>query len=146
MTQVRIRKLDPRAVIPVYGTAGAAGADLSALLDEPLTIAPGETVMIHTGLSLELPEGYAGLVYPRSGLSCKRGLAPANKVGVIDSDYRGEFFVPLHNHGAVPQTIEDGERIAQMILTPYLTAKFVEASELSDTVRGEGGFGSTGRR
>jgi len=95
---------------------------------------------------MEIPEGYAGLVFARSGLATKRHLAPANKVGVIDSDYRGEFFVPLHNHGAVAQTVEDGERIAQMILTPYLTAKFIEADELSDTVRGEGGFGSTGSK
>ena len=146
MQEVKVKKLRDNARLPVYGTAFSAGADLCACLDGPVTLAPGETRLISIGISMEIPEGYAGLVFARSGLATKRSLAPANKVGVIDSDYRGEFFVPLHNHGAVPQTIEDGERIAQMVLTPYLTAKFVEASELSDTVRGEGGFGSTGRR
>ena len=146
MQEVKVKQLRDTARLPVYGTALSAGADLCACLDSPVTLEPGETRLISIGISMEIPEGYAGLVFARSGLATKRSLAPANKVGVIDSDYRGEFFVPLHNHGAVPQTIEDGERIAQMILTPYLTAKFVEASELSDTVRGEGGFGSTGRR
>lgn len=146
MQEVKVKKLRDNARLPVYGTAFSAGADLCACLDGPVTLAPGETRLISIGISMEIPEGYAGLVFARSGLATKRSLAPANKVGVIDSDYRGEFFVPLHNHGTVPQTIEDGERIAQMLLTPYLTAKFVEASELSDTVRGEGGFGSTGRR
>lgn len=146
MQEVKVKKLRDNARLPVYGTAFSAGADLCACLDGPVTLAPGETRLISIGISMEIPEGYAGLVFARSGLATKRSLAPANKVGVIDSDYRGEFFVSLHNHGTVPQTIEDGERIAQMILTPYLTAKFVEASELSDTVRGEGGFGSTGRR
>ena len=146
MQEVKVKKLRDNARLPVYSTAFSAGADLCACLDGPVTLAPGETRLISIGISMEIPEGYAGLVFARSGLATKRSLAPANKVGVIDSDYRGEFFVPLHNHGTVPQTIEDGERIAQMILTPYLTAKFVEASELSDTVRGEGGFGSTGRR
>ena len=146
MQEVKVKKLRDNARLPVYGTAFSAGADLCACLDGPVTLAPGETRLISIGISMEIPEGYAGLVFARSGLATKRSLAPAKKVGVIDSDYRGEFFVPLHNHGTVPQTIEDGERIAQMILTPYLTAKFVEASELSDTVRGEGGFGSTGRR
>ena len=146
MQEVKVKKLRDNARLPVYSTAFSAGADLCACLDGPVTLAPGETRLISIGISMEIPEGYAGLVFARSGLATKRSLAPANKVGVIDSDYRGEFFVPLHNHGTVPQTIEDGERIAQMLLTPYLTAKFVEASELSDTVRGEGGFGSTGRR
>ena len=146
MQEVKVKKLRDNARLPVYGTAFSAGADLCACLDGPVSVAPGATRLISIGISMEIPEGYAGFVFARSGLATKRSLAPANKVGVIDSDYRGEFFVPLHNHGTVPQTIEDGERIAQMILTPYLTAKFVEASELSDTVRGEGGFGSTGRR
>ena len=146
MQEVKVKKLRDNARLPVYGTAFSAGADLCACLDGPVTLEPGETRLISIGISMEIPEGYAGLVFARSGLATKRSLAPANKVGVIDSDYRGEFFVPLHNHGTVPQTIEDGERIAQMVLTPYLTAKFVDASELSDTVRGEGGFGSTGRR
>ena len=144
MVQVNIKKLDPRATLPTYGTPGAAGADLYALLDAPLTVAPGETVFVHTGLSIELPEGYAGLVYPRSGLSCKRGLAPANKVGVIDPDYRGEVMVALHNHGTAPATVEVGERIAQLVVTPFLHVEFREAEELTDTQRGAGGFGSTG--
>lgn len=146
MREVKVKKLDPKAKLPKYGTAFSAGADLCACLDAPVTLRPGETRMISIGIAMEIPEGYAGLVFARSGLATKRDLAPANKVGVIDSDYRGEFFVPLHNHGSVPQTVENGERIAQMILTPYLTAKFVEAETLSDTVRGEGGFGSTGDR
>ena len=145
MPKIAVKKLDERAVLPTYGSAFSAGADLYAVADEEITILPGETKLIHTGIAMEIPEGYAGLIYARSGLASKRNLAPANKVGVIDCDYRGEFFVPLHNHGAVPQTVEPGERIAQMILTPYLTASFVEAEELSDTIRGEGGFGSTGR-
>ena len=144
MREVKVKKLDPKAKLPKYGTVFSAGADLCACLDAPVTLRPGETRMISIGIAMEIPEGYAGLVFARSGLATKRDLAPANKVGVIDSDYRGEFFVPLHNHGAVPQTIEPGDRIAQMILTPYLTANFIEADTLSDTVRGEGGFGSTG--
>ena len=143
---VFIKRVRPNARLPVYGTEFSAGADLCACLDAPVTLAPNETHLIPIGIAAELPEGYVGLVFARSGLATKRGLAPANKVGVIDSDYRGEFFVPLHNHGASPQTIEHGERIAQMILTPYLTAKFVEAETLSQTVRGEGGFGSTGTK
>ncbi len=145
MREVKVKKLKENAKLPVYGTEFSAGADLCACLDGPVTLRPGETKLISIGISMEIPEGYAGLVFARSGLASKRNLAPANKVGVIDSDYRGEFFVPLHNHGATPQTLEPGERIAQMILTPYLTAKFIEAEELSDTRRGEGGFGSTGR-
>lgn len=146
MTPVAVKKLNPNARLPVYGSEFAAGADLCACLEAPLTIAPGETVFVHTGLAMEIPVGYAGLVYARSGLASKRGLAPANKVGVVDADYRGELMVALHNHGTTSQTIEDGERIAQLVITPYLTAQFLEADELSDTVRGEGGFGSTGRK
>lgn len=143
---VKVKKLRDKAKLPVYGTEFSAGADLCACLDAPVTLQAGETVLIPIGISMEVPVGYAALVFARSGLATKRNLAPANKVGVIDSDYRGEFFVPLHNHGAVPQTVEPGERIAQMILTPYLTANFVEAAELASTLRGEGGFGSTGRK
>lgn len=143
---VRIKKLNENAVIPTYGSEFAAGADLYACLSEPLTIEPDETAFVHTGLSVELPLGFAGLVYARSGLACKRDLAPANKVGVIDCDYRGEIMVALHNHGKNAQTIENGERIAQLVITPYVTANFIESEELSDTVRGEGGFGSTGRQ
>lgn len=146
MREVKVKKIRENARLPIYGTAFSAGADLCACLDAPVTLAAGETRLIPIGISMEIPEGYAGLVFARSGLATKRDLAPANKVGVIDCDYRGEFFVPLHNHGNAPQTIEDGERIAQMILMPYLTAKFVEAETLSDTVRGSGGFGSTGSK
>lgn len=145
MTQnVKIKKINENAIIPTYGTKYSAGADLYACLDAPLTIEPGATVLVHTGLSMEIPEGYAGLIYARSGLSTKRGLAPANKVGVIDADYRGEIMVALYNQSRVPQTIEQGERIAQFVITPFLTANFIVSEELSDTVRGEGGFGSTG--
>ena len=144
-TKVNIKKLDQRAVLPSYGSAYAAGADLYAVADAPIIIPPHTTVFVHTGLAIELPLGYAGLVYPRSGLACKRDLAPANKVGVIDCDYRGEIMVAMHNHGTQEGIIEPGERIAQLIITPYLTAEFCECEELSDTVRGAGGFGSTGR-
>lgn len=131
--------------MPTFGSAEAAGADLYACIAEALTIAPSETVFVPTGLAMAIPTGYVGLVYARSGLACKRGLAPANKVGVIDSDYRGEFLVALHNHGAVAQTIAPGERIAQLVVTPILMPQYVEAETLDDTQRGTGGFGSTGK-
>ena len=143
---VSVLKLCPTARLPRYGTAFSAGADLFACLPEPLCIAPGQTVLVPTGLAMELPAGCVGLIYARSSLAAKKGLAPANKVGVIDSDYRGEILVCMFNQSAVPQTIADGERIAQMVLTPYYTASFSEAQSLSDTVRGTGGFGSTGSR
>lgn len=143
---VAVKKLRPGAKLPTYGSEYAAGADLYACLEAPVTIDPHETVLVPTGLSLEIPVGWAGLVYARSGLASKRNLAPANKVGVIDPDYRGEVMVSLHNHGTVPQTVEPGERVAQLVLTPYLTAQFFEAEALSDTVRGQGGFGSTGTK
>ena len=146
MQKVPVKILREGAALPTYGTASSAGADLRACLDAPAVLAPGETRLIPIGIAMEIPAGYAGLVIARSGLASKRHLAPANKVGVIDPDYRGEFFVPLHNHGPVPQTVEPGERIAQMVLTPFLTAQFVEAESLSDTVRGAGGFGSTGTK
>ena len=146
MQKINVKKLRPDARLPVYGTEFSAGAGLCACLDAPVTLQPGETKLISIGIAMEIPAGYAGLVFARSGLASKRHLAPANKVGVIDPDYRGEFFVPLHNHGPVAQTVEPGERIAQMILTPFLTAQFVEAETLSDTVRGAGGFGSTGTK
>lgn len=139
------RKLSPEAIPPSYGTASAAGADLYVLTIDPIEIRPGETVLLHTGIALAIPEGFVGLVFARSGLATKRNLAPANKVGVIDSDYRGELMVPLHNHGAETQTVLPGERIAQLAILPYLTAAFTEAETLSETERGEGGFGSTGR-
>lgn len=142
---VNIKKLKSNATIPTYGTPYAAGADLYACLDEALTINPGETQFIGTGIALEVPEGYAGLIYARSGLSCKKGLAPANKVGVVDADYRGEITVALHNHSLEAKTIEPNERIAQLVITPFLAAAFNEVDELSDTVRGVKGFGSTGK-
>lgn len=144
--EVRIKKLDPLARLPQYGSAAAAGADLYALLATPLTIAPGETALLPTGLSAEIPAGYVGLIFARSSLGIRRGLAPANKVGVIDADYRGEIKVGLYNHSAVPQTVEPFERIAQFVIVPFLKAEFTEAGELSATERGEGGFGSTGRK
>lgn len=144
-TKINIKKLSPNATIPTYGTDYSAGADLYACLEESTTINPGETLLIKTGLALEIPTGYAGLVYARSGLATKRGLAPANKVSVIDSDYRGELMIPLHNHSDKAQTIDKNERIAQMIFTPYLQGIFQEVSELNETDRGFGGFGSTGK-
>ncbi len=143
--KISVKKLRAGAMMPTFGSEEAAGADLYACLDEKVTAAPGETVFIPTGLAMELPKGYVGLVYARSGLACRRGLAPANKVGVIDSDYRGEFVVALHNHGSEIQTISSGDRIAQLVITPVLTPEYVEAESLSDTKRGEGGFGSTGK-
>ena len=145
MHPIKVKKLRENAVIPTYGSSKAAGADLYACLQEPVTIMPGQTAFIPTGLSMELPVGYAGLIYARSGLACKRGLAPANKVGVIDSDYRGEFIVALYNHGDEPQTVSSGERIAQLVITPVFTPGFTEAEALSDTERSSGGFGSTGK-
>lgn len=144
--KIGIRKLDEKAVMPTYGSEFSAGADLYAVSDGDVTIAPGETKFIHTGIALEIPEGYVGLVYARSGLACKRGLAPANKVGVIDADYRGEIMVALHNHSKNEEKIAAGERIAQLVIAPFLHAEFEKKEELSATVRGEGGFGSTGRK
>lgn len=144
--QVAIKKLKPSAVVPSYGSLYSAGADLYACVESGIDILPGETVFVPTGVALEIPIGFAGFVFARSGLSCKRGLAPANKVGVIDSDYRGEVMVALHNHSEVPQTVAVGERVAQLVIAPYYTAEFIEQEELSGTVRGEGGFGSTGRK
>ena len=143
---IEIKKLDKRAIIPTYGTEFSAGADIYALLDQPVTIAPGETKLIHTGLAIAIPEGFVGLNFARSGMATKRGLAPANKVGVIDSDYRGEVMVALYNQGSVPQTVEYGDRIAQMVFVPYYTAEFMLKDELSETLRGTGGFGSTGTK
>lgn len=146
MPAIKVKKLDERAVLPAYGSEYAAGADLYAVSDGAITFLPGETKFVHTGLAMEIPVGYAGLVYARSGLATKRGLAPANKVGVIDADYRGEIMVALHNHSEKEQMIESGERIAQLVVTPFLKAEYTEAESLSDTARGEGGFGSTGKK
>lgn len=142
---VNIKKLNEKAIIPTYGTEFAAGCDLYACMDEDVTIMPHETAFIKTGIALEIPIGYAGLIYARSGLACKSGLAPANKVGVIDADYRGEIMVALHNHTNEAKTVGVAERVAQLVITPYIVAAFNEVDELNDTVRGEGGFGSTGK-
>ena len=144
MEPIRVKRLRENALLPTYGSAEAAGADLYACLSEPVTIAPGQSAFIPTGLAMELPKGFAGLIYARSGLATKKGLAPANKVGVIDSDYRGEVMVALHNHSNENASIEPQERIAQLVITPYITGVFQIADELDDTVRGAGGFGSTG--
>lgn len=143
---VKIKKLNEKAIIPTYGSPYAAGADLYACIESKEIIKPNETKLIKTGLAIELPVGYAAFIYARSGLASKRGLAPANKVGVVDCDYRGEIMVALHNHSSIEQAVEPGERIAQMVIAPYITAEFEEANELSDTVRGAGGFGSTGTK
>lgn len=142
---MRIKKVRPNALIPTYGSAEAAGADLYACLDGDAVIEPGKTVFVPTGIAMAVPRGYAGLIYARSSMGAKRGLAPANKVGVIDSDYRGEVMVALHNHGSVPQTVCHGERIAQLLVTAVLSPAFEECGELDETARGAGGFGSTGR-
>lgn len=143
--KLRIKKLNENARIPTYGTEFSAGADLYALLDGPITILPNETAMIKTGLAMEIPVGYAGFIYPRSGMAVKRGLAPANKVGVIDSDYRGEIIVALLNHSKEEKTVENGERIAQIVIAPYIHGDFEVVETLKETLRGEGGFGSTGK-
>ncbi len=143
--KINIKKLNEKAIIPTYGSAYSAGADLYALTDEEVVIQPGQTAFIHTGLATEIPEGYVGLVYARSGLACKQGLAPANKVGVIDSDYRGELVVALFNQSGEAKTVKYGDRIAQLVIAPYLKCEFIESEELSDTTRGAGGFGSTGK-
>ena len=143
--KIRIKKLSEEATVPTYGTEYSAGADLYNL-KQPVTVEPHKTVLVKTGIATEIPEGYCGLIFARSGLASKRGLAPANKVGVIDADYRGEIMVALHNHSDVTVTVEGGERIAQLAIVPFLKADFVESDELSETVRGEGGFGSTGKK
>ena len=147
MTQnVKCKKLKENALLPTYGTAYSAGADLYACLEQSVVLKPGQTLLIPTGIGMEIPMGYAGLIYARSGLSTKKGLAPANKVGVIDADYRGEIQVPLYNQSRENQTVEPGERIAQLVITPFLKAVFEETDVLQETQRGEGGFGSTGTK
>jgi len=143
---VKIKRLTLTATLPVYATDAAAGADLRADVKDDVVIAPGETVLVHTGLSMEIPDGYVGLICARSGLATKQGLAPANKVGVIDSDYRGEVMVALFNHSGETRTVSHGDRIAQLLIMPVASAVFEEASELENTARGEGGFGSTGKK
>ena len=144
MQSVSVQKLSPDAKLPTYGSVEAGGADLYACLEQSVTIAPGESAWIPTGIALEVPKGCAGLIYARSGLACKKGLAPANKVGVIDSDYRGELIVVLYNHGNTAQTVSARDRIAQLLIVPVLTPTFMECDELKDTSRADGGFGSTG--
>ena len=143
-TQIKIKKLREKAVVPTYGTACAAGADLYAVLDAPITLAPHETKFIPTGLAFEIPDGLVGLVFARSGLSSKQDLAPATKVSVIDSDYRGELMISLHNHGTQTRTVNNGDRIAQFMFTPYVQAEFTVTDTLSETARGAGAFGHTG--
>lgn len=145
MEKINVKLLRPGAHMPTYGSAEAAGADLYACLQEEIAIAPGETVWIPTGVALEVPKGCAGLVFARSSMGAKRDLAPANKVGVIDSDYRGEIRVVLHNHGSKVQPLAPGERIAQLVIVPVVTPGFTQVEELDDTARGAGGFGSTGK-
>lgn len=142
---MKFTRLTKQAKIPTYGSDAAAGADLYTDSDVPLTVAPGETVMVHTGIAVAIPEGYVGLIFARSGLATKRGLAPANKVGVIDADYRGELMVSLHNHSGVAQTIEAFERVAQLVIMPCVQVSYEEVDSLDETARGAGGFGSTGR-
>lgn len=145
MLDIEIKKLRPGAVTPARGSAYAAGYDLYACIDAPVAIAPGETATIGTGISCAIPEGWFGACFARSGLATKQGLRPANCVGVVDSDYRGEYFIALHNDSAETRTIENGERIAQLVFMPFAEAQFTEVSELSETDRGAGGFGSTGK-
>ena len=145
MDSIAVKILREGATLPTYGSSEAAGADLYACLDADVVIEPGKTAFIPTGFAMAVPKGCAGLLYARSGMACKRDLAPANKVGVIDSDYRGEIMVALHNHGSQMQTIANGDRIAQMIITPVITPAYTWAENLDDTNRGEGGFGSTGK-
>lgn len=146
MENIKIKLLNENAVLPTYGTEYSAGADLYAAINESIEVKPGETKIIPTGLSMEIPVGYGGFVYARSGLSIKSGLAPANKVGVIDSDYRGEIMVALHNHSNEIRIVETKERVAQMVIAPFLKVNYVEVNELDDTQRGSGGFGSTGKK
>lgn len=145
MDTVRVKRLRNGARLPSYGSYEAAGADLYACLEESISIDPGTTAFVPIGIALEVPKGCAGLIYARSGMACKRGLAPANKVGVIDSDYRGEVMVALYNHGSIPQIVENGERVAQLVITPVLMPAYEDADDLDVTIRGKGGFGSTGK-
>lgn len=144
--QIRVKKLSETAKLPTRGSSSAAGYDLYANIEEKTVIAPHTTVMIPTGLSMEIPEGYFGAIFARSGLAVKENLRPANCVGVVDSDYRGQFMIALHNDSEQDRIVEPEERIAQLVVMPYLPVDFVESDELSDTARGAGGFGSTGTK
>lgn len=142
--QMKIKRLNDKAILPTRGSSSAAGYDLYTT--DEAEIAPGQTVLVGTGLAMEIPEGYFGAVFARSGLATKEGLRPANCVGVIDSDYRGELKVPLHNDSDILRQVTAGERIAQLVLMPFLAVDFEETDDLSDTVRSTGGFGSTGKQ
>lgn len=143
--EIKIKRLNKRAKIPTFGTEFSAGADLYCAEEHEISVCSGQKCSIGTGISMEIPEGYVGLVFARSGLACKNGLRLCNSVGVIDADYRGEIKVVLHNDSEYVREIKPGERVAQMIIMPYPKVSFIEAEELSDTVRGESGFGGTGR-
>ncbi|MBQ3490028.1 MAG: dUTP diphosphatase [Clostridia bacterium] len=143
--RIQVKKLHTNATLPTRGSAYAAGYDLYACLDEAVTVEAGATVKIGTGLSIAIPEGYFGAIFARSGLAAKEGLRPANCVGVADSDYRGEYIVALHNDSAITRTVTPGERIAQLVIMPFLPVVFEETDNLDETERGEGGFGSTGK-
>ena len=143
--KIQIKKLNENATIPTRGSDRAAGYDLYACLENEVVIGAGETVKIGTGLSIAVPEGYFGAIFARSGLAAKEGLRPANCVGVADSDYRGEYIVALHNDSAVSRVVTPGERIAQLVVMPYLSVEFDEVDALDETQRGAGGFGSTGK-
>lgn len=144
--QIKIKKIKENAVIPTRGSMQAAGYDLYACLEtDKFDIAPHRTEKIGTGLSIAVPDGYFGAIFARSGLALKQGLRPANCVGVADSDYRGEYIVALHNDTDEIKTVENGERIAQLVIMPYLSVQFIETDSLDETERGSGGFGSTGK-
>lgn len=143
--KINIKKLNDKAMIPTIGSQHSAGMDLYACIDSSIIIMPHSTIKVGTGLAMELPEGYFGAIFARSGLATKQGLRPANAVGVVDSDYRGEYIVALHNDTDIPQTITPAERIAQLVIIPYLSIEFEEVGNLSETDRGTGGFGSTGK-
>ena len=143
--KINIKKLNKNAIIPTRGSEGAAGMDLYACTSSPIVIMPHNTVKVGTGIAVELPHGYFGAIFARSGLATKNGLRPANAVGVCDEDYKGEYIVALHNDTDIPQTINPMERIAQLVVMPYLPVEFNEVDELNNTERGSGGFGSTGK-
>lgn len=145
-TPVKVKKLRENAVLPKYGTEFSAGGDLYSAEETDVEIAPGETVIIHTGIAVEIPVGMVGIIAARSSIATKRGLAPANKIGVIDCDYRGELMTAIYNQSDKMQKIEKGERFAQLIIMPYIPCDFIETEELTDTARAEGGFGSTGKK
>lgn len=145
--EINIKKMNENAEIPIYGSELAAGCDIYAAIEKNIEIKPGETKLINTGIGMEIPKGYVGLIYARSGIATKQGLAPANKVGVIDADYRGEIMVALYNHSNETRVVEPKERIAQLVIAPYIRADFKEVNEFEDnTERGTNGFGSTGKK